>query len=97
MLKNQQKHMEVFQFTSESNVKFRFKVNKTRGYVDVEVGVIPPDGYKHIVAMSTTETFDNDKDLATIILDTLREWYDYDGYDLLSEDDAGQEYTYFDD
>lgn len=97
MLKNQQKHVEVFQLTSESNVKFRFKVNKTRGYVDIEVGVVPPDRDRHIVAMSTTESFHNDQGLARIILNTLREWYDYDGCDLLSEDDAGQEYTYFDD
>ena len=96
-MKTQQKHVEVFQFTSATNVKYRFKVNKTRGYVDVEVGLIRPDGQKHVVAMSTTEPFHNDYDLSTLILDTLREWDDCDGYDLLNEDDAGQEYTYFDD
>lgn len=96
-MKTQQEHMEYFQFTSESNVKFRFKANKSRGYVEVEVGVIPPDGDRHIVAMSTTESFHNDEDFAAIILNTLREWDDCDGYDLLTEEDAGQEYTYFED
>lgn len=96
-MKTLQEHIEYFEFTSEANVKFRFKANKQRGYVDIEVGVVPPDRDKHIVAMSTTEPFNNDEDLARLILSTLREWDDCDGYDLLSEEDAGQEYTYWED
>lgn len=96
-MKTLQERIEYFQFTSEENVKFRFKANKIRGYVEIEVGVIPPDRDRHIVAMSTTEPFHNDEDLARLILSTLREWDDCDGYDLLSEEDAGQEYTYWED
>ena len=96
-MKTLQENIEYFEFTSEANVKFRFKANKQRGYVEIEVGVVPPDRDVHIVAMSTTEPFDDDHDLANIILDTMREWDDCDGYDLLSEEDAGQEYTYWED
>lgn len=96
-MKTKQEHIEYFEFTSETNVKFRFKANKQRGYVDIEVGVVPPDRDKHIVAMSTTESFHNDTGLARTILNTLREWDDCEGYELLSEEDAGQEYTYWED
>ena len=47
--------------------------------------------------MSTTEPFHDDEDLAKLILNTLREWDDCEGYELLSEEDAGQEYTYWED
>lgn len=93
-MKTKQEHIEYFEFTNENNVKYRFKANKQRGYVDIEVGVVPPDRDRHIVAMSTTESFHNDQGLARIILNTLREWDDCEGYELLSEEDAGQEYTY---
>lgn len=96
-MQTKQEHIEYLELTSETNVKFRFKANKQRGYVEIEVGVIPPDRDKHIIAMSTTEPFDNDQDLATIILDTIREWDDIDGDDLLSEEDAGQEYVEWED
>ena len=96
-MKTLQEHIEYFEFTNENNVKYRFKANKSRGYVDIEVGVVPPDRDKHIVAMSVTEPFDDDHDLARLILDTMREWDDCEGYELLSEEDAGQEYTYWED
>lgn len=96
-MKTLQEHIEYFEFTNEANVKYRFKANKQRGYVDIEVGVVPPDRDRHIVAMSVTEPFHNDEDLARLILSTLREWDDCDSYDLLSEEDAGQEYTYWED
>ena len=96
-MKTQQEHIEYFEFTNENNVKYRFKANKQRGYVDIEVGVVPPDQDKHIVAMSTTESFHNDHGLARLILETMREWDDCEGYELLSEEDAGQEYTYWED
>ena len=96
-MKTLQERIEYFQFTSEANVKFRFKANKIRGYVEIEVGVVPPDRDKHIVAMSVTEPFDDDHDLARLILDTMREWDDCEGYELLSEEDAGQPYTYWED
>ena len=96
-MKTKQEHIEYFEFTNETNVKYRFKANKQRGYVEIEVGVVPPDRDRHIVAMSTTEPFDDDHDLANIILSTMREWDDCDGYDLLSEEDAGQEYTCWED
>lgn len=89
-MKTKQEHIEYFEFTTETNVKFRFKANKQRG-------VVPPDRDRHIVAMSTTEPFHNDEDLAKLILSTLREWDDCEGYELLSEEDAGQEYTYWED
>ena len=96
-MKTLQERIEYFQFTSEANVKFRFKANKTRGYVEIEVGVVPRDRGRHIVAMSTTEPLQHDEDLARLILSTLREWDTCSGYDLLSEEDAGQEYTYWED
>lgn len=95
-MQTKQEHMEYFQFTNENNVKYRFKANKSRGYVEIEVGVVPPDRDRHIVAMSVTEPFD-DHDLAKLILETMREWDDCEGYELLSEEDAGQEYTYWED
>ena len=95
-MKTLQENIEYFEFTTEANVKFRFKANKQRGYVDIEVGIVPLDRDRHIVAMSTTEPFD-DKDLAKLILSTLREWDDCDGYDLISEEDAGVPYTYWED
>lgn len=58
---------------------------------------MPPDRDKHIVAMSITESFKDDQDLARIILHTMREWDDCKGYELLSEEDAGQAYTYWED
>ena len=96
-MKTKQEHIEYFEFTNENNVKYRFKANKSRGFVEIEVGVVPPDRDRHIVAMSVTEPFDDDHGLARIILNTLREWDDCEGYDLLSEEDAGQEYTYWED
>ena len=96
-MKTKQEHIEYFEFTNETNVKYRFKANKQRGFVEIEVGVVPPDRDRHIVAMSTIEPFDDDKDLANIILSTMRDWDDCDGYDLLSEEDAGQEYAYWED
>lgn len=96
-MKTKQEHIEYFEFTNENNVKYRFKANKSRGYVEIEVGVVPPDRDKHIVAMSVTEPFDDDQDLARLILDTMREWDDCEGYELLSEEDAGQEYAYWED
>ena len=96
-MKTLQEHIEYFEFTNENNVKYRFKANKSRGYVEIEVGVVPPDRDRHIVAMSVSETFDDDQDLARLILDTMREWDDCEGYELLSEEDAGQEYTYWED
>lgn len=96
-MQTKQKHIEYFEFTSETNVKYRFKANKQRGFVEIEVGVVPPDRDKHIVAMSTIEPFDDDKDLANIILYTMREWDDCEGYELLSEEDAGQAYTDWED
>ena len=96
-MKTKQEHIEYFEFTNENNVKYRFKANKSRGYVEIEVGVVPPDRDKHIVAMSVTEPFDDDHDLARLMLDTMREWDDCEGYELLSEEDAGQEYTYWED
>ena len=96
-MKTKQEHIEYFEFTNENNVKYRFKANKQRGFVEIEVGVVPPDRDKHIVAMSTTESFHNDHGLARIILNTLREWDDCEGYELLSEEDAGQPYTCWED
>ena len=96
-MKTKQEHIEYFEFTNETNVKYRFKANKQRGFVEIEVGIVPLDRDKHIVAMSTIEPFDDDKDLANIILSTMRDWDDCDGYDLLSEEDAGQEYAYWED
>ena len=96
-MKTKQEHIEYFEFTSETNVKFRFKANKQRGYVDIEVGVVPPDRDRHIIAMSTIEPFDDDQDLAKIILDTMRDWDDCDGHDLITEADAGVSYTYWED
>lgn len=96
-MKTQQEHIEYFEFTNENNVKYRFKANKQRGFVEIEVGVVPPNRDKHIVAMSTTESFHNDHGLARIILNTMREWDDCEGYELLSEEYAGQEYTYWED
>lgn len=96
-MKTKQEHIEYLEFTNENNVKYRFKANKSRGYVEIEVGVVPPDRDKHIVAMSVTEPFDDDQDLARLILDTMREWDDCEGYELLSEEDAGQPYTYWED
>ena len=96
-MKTKQEHIEYFEFTNENNVKYRFKANKQRGYVDIEVGVVPPDRDRHIVAMSTIEPFDDDQDLAKIILDTMRDWDDCDGHDLITEADAGVSYTYWED
>lgn len=96
-MKTKQEHIEYFEFTNENNVKYRFKANKQRGYVEIEVGIVPPDRDRHIVAMSTTESFHNDQGLARIILDTMREWDDCEGYELLSEEDAGVPYTYWED
>ena len=96
-MKTKQEHIEYFEFTNETNVKYRFKANKQRGFVEIEVGIVPLDRDVHIVAMSTIEPFDDDQDLAKIILDTMREWDDCEGYELLSEEDAGQEYTYWED
>ena len=96
-MKTLQEHIEYFEFTNENNVKYRFKANKSRGYVEIEVGVVPPDRDKHIVAMSVTEPFDDDQDLAKLILDTMREWDDCEGYELLSEEDTGVSYTYWED
>lgn len=47
--------------------------------------------------LTTVEVVNNDEDLAKLILSTLREWDDCEGYELLSEEDAGQEYTYWED
>ena len=96
-MKTLQEHIEYFEFTSENNVKYRFKANKQRGFVEIEVGIVPLDRDKHIVAMSTVEPMDDDHDLANIILDTMRDWDDCDGYDLISEKDAGVSYTYWED
>ena len=96
-MKTKQEHIEYFEFTNENNVKYRFKANKQRGFVEIEVGVVPPDRNKHVVAMSVTEPFDDDQDLARLILHTMREWDDCEGYELLSEEDAGQPYTYWED
>ena len=65
--------------------------------MEIEVGIVPLDRDKHIVAMSTIEPFDDDHDLANIILSTMRDWDDCDGYDLISEEDAGVSYTYWED
>ena len=96
-MKTKQEHIEYFEFTNENNVKYRFKANKQRGFVEIEVGVVSPDRDRHIVAMSVTEPFDDDHDLAKLILETMREWDDCEGYDLLSEEDAGVSYTYWED
>ena len=96
-MKTLQENIEYFEFTNENNVKYRFKANKQRGFVEIEVGIVPLDRDKHIVAMSTVEPFDDDHDLANIILDTMRDWDDCDGYDLISEKDAGVSYTYWED
>ena len=96
-MKTQQEHIEYFEFTNENNVKYRFKANKQRGFVEIEVGVIPTGRDKHIVAMSTVEPTKDDQELAEVMLHTMREWDDCEGYELLSEEDAGQEYTYWED
>lgn len=96
-MKTLQEHIEYFEFTNENNVKYRFKANKQRGFVEIEVGIVPLDRDKHIVAMSTVEPIKDDHDLARLILDTMREWDDCEGYDLLSEEDAGVSYTYWED
>ena len=36
-MKTKQEHIEYFEFTNENNVKYRFKANKSRGYVEIEV------------------------------------------------------------
>ena len=96
-MKTKQEHIEYFEFTNENNVKYRFKANKQRGFVEIEVGIVPLDRDRHIVAMSTIEPFDDDHDLANIILDTMRDWDDCDGHELLSEEDTGVSYTYWED
>lgn len=102
-MQTQQEHIEYVELTSETNVKFRFKINKARGNMEVEVGVIPPDRDKHIIAMSTTETICNkegeidDNIIAATIGAVIREWDDVSGDDLLTEDDAGQDYVDWED
>ena len=97
-------HIEYIELTSETNVKFRFKINKIRGIMDIEVGVLLPGRNKRIVAMSTSEPVGNDThddiDIAKInrlVGSTIREWDDCEGYEILSEEDVGQSYTYWED
>lgn len=89
--------MEQYEFTNENNVKYRFKANKQRGFVEIEVGVIPTGRDRHIVAMSTVEPIKDDQELAEVILHTMREWDDCEGYEILTEEDAGVSYTYWED
>ena len=96
-MKTKQEHIEYFEFTNENNVKYRFKANKQRGFVEIEVGVIPTGRDKHIVAMSTVEPTKDDQELAEVMLHTMREWDDCEGYEILTEEDAGQSYTYWED
>lgn len=96
-MKTKQEHIEYFEFTNETNVKYRFKANKQRGFVEIEVGIVPLDRDRHIVAMSTVEPIKDDHDLANIILHTMRDWDDCDGHDLITEADAGVSYTYWED
>ena len=103
-MKTKQEHIEYFELTSETNVKYRFKINKARGIMDIEVGVVLPDRNKRVVVMSTSAPIGNDThdDIDTtkinrLIGATIREWDDCEGYEIISEEDAGEPYTYWED
>lgn len=87
--------MKQINLTSSNNVKFRFTIDD-EGTMNIKVGIIPPTHDRHIIAMEEDVDANDYNEMCDAIGSTIDEWQDCDPDEILSEEDAGQPYEYFD-